>query len=69
MELFNITIDYVQLTKKNIITAMVSDLKTQKDLVEIVDIETELHKTIVKTITDFSKISSQGFKLPNICKK
>jgi len=61
-------IDFIQSTKKQFVTATVTDEQVKQGLYNFVDKQTELCKIITKNFEDFTKIALENYKVSNICK-
>jgi hypothetical protein len=64
----NFMIDFIQSSKKQFVAATVTDDRIKKGLDAFVDKQTELCKIITKNTEDFTRITFESFKTPNICK-
>ncbi len=61
-------IDFIQNSKKQFVSATVTDERIKTGLYSFVDKQTELCKIITKNIEDFTKIALENHKVSNICK-
>ena len=64
----NFLIDFIQNSKKQFVTATVTDERIKAGLFSFVDKQTELCKIITKNAEDFTKIALENMKMSNICK-
>ncbi len=68
MQNLNFMIDFIQNSKKQFVSATVTDERIKTGLYSFVDKQTELCKIITKNIEDFTKIALENHKVSNICK-
>ena len=68
MQNLNFMIDFIQNSKKQFVSARVTDERIKTGLYSFVDKQTELCKIITKNIEDFTKIALENHKVSNICK-